>query len=177
MIIRYAFKASFSQVFLHCHTHFWTSKVAVVLKSLSANAGGLRDMGLIPGSGRSPGGGNGTPLQYSCLQIEWTEEPGELQSKGSQGVRHYWASRHIHFKPEVRYCPWFIFKEICDCQEKKFNFYMTSCSFCLCNSAYSLQSLYHIGLKKCGITILGTGTYLTHPFTALCNRPSNCKHA
>ena len=35
-----------------------------VVKNLSANVG---DMGLIPGSGRSPGGGNGNPLQYSCL--------------------------------------------------------------------------------------------------------------
>ena len=38
-----------------------------VIKNLPANAGDARDMGLIPGSGRSPGGGNGNPLQYSCL--------------------------------------------------------------------------------------------------------------
>ena len=37
---------------------------ALVIKNLSANAG---DVGLIPVSGRSPGGGNGNPLQYSCL--------------------------------------------------------------------------------------------------------------
>ena len=36
-----------------------------VVKNLPANAG---DMGLIPGLGRSPGGGNGNPLQYSCLE-------------------------------------------------------------------------------------------------------------
>ena len=35
-----------------------------MIKNLPAHAG---DMGLIPGSGRSPGGGNGNPLQYSCL--------------------------------------------------------------------------------------------------------------
>ena len=33
-----------------------------------ANAGDIRDMGLIPGSGRSPGGGHGNPLQFSCLE-------------------------------------------------------------------------------------------------------------
>ena len=44
------------------------------------NAGGERDVGLIPGLGRSPGGGNDNPLQYSCLRIPWTEEPGRLQS-------------------------------------------------------------------------------------------------
>ena len=38
----------------------------------------------IPGLGRSPGEGNGNPLQYSCLENPWTEEPGGLQSMGSQ---------------------------------------------------------------------------------------------
>ena len=41
--------------------------MALVGKNLPANAGDVRDAGLIPGRGRSPGGGNGTPLQYSCL--------------------------------------------------------------------------------------------------------------
>ena len=44
----------------------WASQVALVVKNLPANAGNLRDMGLIPGSGRSPGGGQGNPLQYAC---------------------------------------------------------------------------------------------------------------
>ena len=39
-----------------------------MVKNPPANAGDLRDAGLIPGSGRSPGGGHGNPLQYSCLQ-------------------------------------------------------------------------------------------------------------
>ena len=46
----------------------WASKVAPVVKNLSANAPGARDMGLIPGLGRSPGVGNSNPLQYSCLE-------------------------------------------------------------------------------------------------------------
>ena len=37
-------------------------------KKLPANAGAIRDVGLIPGSGRSPEGGHGKPLQYSCLE-------------------------------------------------------------------------------------------------------------
>ena len=44
------------------------SQVALVVKNLPANAGDIRDEGLIPGSGRSPGEGNGKPLQYSCLE-------------------------------------------------------------------------------------------------------------
>ena len=42
--------------------------VVLVLKNLSANAGNLRVASLIPGSGRSPKGGHGNPLQYSCLE-------------------------------------------------------------------------------------------------------------
>jgi len=38
-----------------------------VVKNLSAKAGDMRDAGLIPGSGRSPGGGHGNPFQYACL--------------------------------------------------------------------------------------------------------------
>ena len=38
------------------------------VKNLPANAGDVRDMGWIPGLGRSPGGGHGNPLQYSCLK-------------------------------------------------------------------------------------------------------------
>ena len=46
------------------------------------------DLGSIPGSGRSPGGGNGNPLQYSCLENPWTEEPGGLESMGLQRAEH-----------------------------------------------------------------------------------------
>ena len=42
-------------------------QVALVVKNLPADAGDTRDAGSIPGSGRSPGEGNGSPLQYSCL--------------------------------------------------------------------------------------------------------------
>jgi len=42
--------------------------VALLVKSPPANAGDARDAGLIPGSGRTPGVGNGNPFQYSCLK-------------------------------------------------------------------------------------------------------------
>ena len=44
------------------------SQVAIVGKNPPANAGDVRDAGLIPGLGRFPGGGNGNPLQYPCLE-------------------------------------------------------------------------------------------------------------
>ena len=53
---------------------------------VKASACTVGDLGSIPGSGRSPGEGNGNPLQYSCL--ENLMEPGRLQSTGSQRVGH-----------------------------------------------------------------------------------------
>ena len=44
------------------------SQLALVVKNPPANAGDIRDRGSVPGSGRSPGGGNFHPLQYSCLR-------------------------------------------------------------------------------------------------------------
>ena len=45
-----------------------SSQVVLMVKNSPANAGDLRDVGSILGSGRSSGGGNGTPLQYCCLE-------------------------------------------------------------------------------------------------------------
>ena len=63
------------------------SQTALVLKNPSANAGDIRDTGLIPGWGRSPGGGHGNPLQYSCLENPmdrgawWVTVHGVTQSR------------------------------------------------------------------------------------------------
>ena len=56
-----------------------------------------RDAGSFPGSGRSPGEGNGYPLQYLAWKISWTEEPGELKSMGSQRVGHNRANNTFTF--------------------------------------------------------------------------------
>ena len=57
-----------------------------MVKNLPINAGDAGDVGSVPGLGRSPGGGNGNPLQYFCL--EW------LQTIGLQRVRHKWMTEH-----------------------------------------------------------------------------------
>ena len=46
----------------------WSSQVALVIKNPPANAGDIRDVGSIPGSGRFPGERHVNPLQYSCLE-------------------------------------------------------------------------------------------------------------
>ena len=60
----------------------WASQVAQVVKNLPPNAGDVGDAGLISGVGRSPGGGNGNPLQYSCL--------GNSMDRGGA----WWATVH-----------------------------------------------------------------------------------
>ena len=66
-------KSTFSQHGTHTQFLDFLIKVIIlpggtVVKNLPANAGDTRDVGSIPGSGRSPGEGNGNPLQYSRLE-------------------------------------------------------------------------------------------------------------
>ena len=69
---------------------FWSaSQVALVVKNLPASTGDIKDVGSIPELGRSPGEGNGNPLQYSSLEnpmdrVAW-------QAMGSQRDRHHWG--------------------------------------------------------------------------------------
>ena len=65
--------------------------VALVVKNPSANAGDIRDMGLIPGSGRSSGEGIATHSSVLAWRIWGTEEPGGLLSRGSHRVWHDWS--------------------------------------------------------------------------------------
>ena len=66
----------------------------LVVKNLPANAGDSRDVGLIPGCGRSPGGGHGNPVQYSCLENPM--ERGAIQFMVLQKVRHDRVHPHTH---------------------------------------------------------------------------------
>ena len=106
-----------------------------MVKNLPASAG---DTGSVPGLGRSPGEGNGDPLQYSCLEnpmdgetwqatvhgvtksptqlsdgiLVWeilrTEEPGGLQSTGSQRVGHDLVSKHQKTIPQDKWTTLFL---------------------------------------------------------------------
>ena len=57
-----------------------------MVKNPLANTGDIGDVGSIPGSGRSPGEGNGNPLQYSCLENSMDRGGWSM---GLQRVRHY----------------------------------------------------------------------------------------
>ena len=74
----------------------------IVVKNPPANSGDTRDMGLIPGLGRSPGVGYGDPLQNTGLKnsmaiIQERSLEGYMGSMGSQRVRHQQLSIHTHF--------------------------------------------------------------------------------
>ena len=56
-----------------------------MVKNLLANAG---DTASTPGWVRSPGVGNGNPLQYSCLRIAWTDEPGRVRRITKNQTEH-----------------------------------------------------------------------------------------
>ena len=81
---------------------FWASQVTLVVKNLPANAG---DACLIPGSGRSLGGGHGHPLQYSCLENPmdrgawWATLHGVAKSRTRLS---HWAHTHLLQWPKSR---------------------------------------------------------------------------
>ena len=62
-------------------TYIWASQVVLVVKNPPANAGDVKDTGSTPRLGRSPGGGHGNPLQYSCRE--------NLMDRGA-----WWATVH-----------------------------------------------------------------------------------
>ena len=71
----------------------WACQVALVVKNTPANAGDARDTGSIPGSGRSPGVGNGNSLQSSCLGKSMDRGAWRATVHGGhKRVRHDWLS-------------------------------------------------------------------------------------
>ena len=83
------------------------SQVALAVKQLPANAGDVRNAGLIPGSGRSSGGGHGKPLQYSYLESPMEREDWQAiihrVSKSCTRLKqlsmHACASTYVFYTP------------------------------------------------------------------------------
>ena len=74
--------------FGHRHAHKGASQVAIVIKNLAANAGDVRDKGSILGWEDPLEEGATTHSSILAWRIQWTEEPSELWSIGSQRVKH-----------------------------------------------------------------------------------------
>ena len=75
---------------------YGTSQVAPVAKNPPANAGDIREAGLIPGLGRSPGGGHGNPLWYACLENPMDRGAWWTGPQGHSGTRLKQLGRHAH---------------------------------------------------------------------------------
>ena len=79
-----------------------------MVKNLPASAGDVRDLGLIPGLGRSPRGGNGYPLQYSCLENSmdrgawWVH--GVAKSRTRLSSKHFYFHTHTHIYINTLVC-------------------------------------------------------------------------
>ena len=79
--------------------------MVLVVNDLPANARDTGDLGLVPGSGRSPGEGNGNPLQYSCLENSmdrgpWRATVCEVAKSRTQLSEHTYTNRvDIYFSP------------------------------------------------------------------------------
>ena len=79
-----------------------------MVKHLPVNAGDARDLGSIPGSGRSPGEGNGNPLQYSCLEnsmdrgVWWATVQGVAKSQTRLSNSHFHFQGDDNAQPELR---------------------------------------------------------------------------
>ena len=86
------------QLLRHDYWTSWASQVALMVKNPPARAGDKRDSGSVPGWGRSPGGGNGNPLQYSCLKNPmdrgawWVTVLGVTKCQ----TQLKWLSTHAH---------------------------------------------------------------------------------
>ena len=76
----------------------WAFPVAQLVKKLPASSGDTTDIGSVPGSGRSPGEGNGNPLQYSCLE--------NSMDRGAwlatvHGITKSWAQLNAHAQIKI----------------------------------------------------------------------------
>jgi len=90
------------------HIYIGAFQVAPVVQNLTANAGDIRDAGLIPWSGRSPGEGRGTLLQYSCLENPldrgaWVTTvhrvtQSQTQLKRQHSTAYIWIDRDYDFE-------------------------------------------------------------------------------
>ena len=70
-----------------------------MVKNPPASAGDVRDVGSIPGWGRSPGEGNGNPLQYSCLENPMDREDRRATVHGVTKSQAQLGKQHFHFSP------------------------------------------------------------------------------
>ena len=105
-----------------------------MVKNLSAGAGDIRDVGLIPGSGKSPGGGHGHPLQYSCLE-------------NSMDIGAWWATVHRVAKSRTRLKRLGTHRGIYSSQKKALNLGRLKKKLVVTSAAFKEFTMYREGLE------------------------------
>ena len=91
-----------SSFFMAEYIPLWAAQVALVVKNLPVSAGDTRDEGSIPGSGRSPGGGHGNPLQYSFL--ENPKDGGAWQATVCSVTKSWTRLKRLSTQAHVCHC-------------------------------------------------------------------------
>ena len=81
----------------------WVSQLVLVVKNLPADGGDRRDTGSIPGLGRSPEGGHGNPVQYSCLENPMDRGARETTDHSHKELDMTDACTHAHHLKEVQF--------------------------------------------------------------------------
>ena len=82
----------------------WASQLAQLVKNTLVNAGDLKAVGSIPGWGRSPEGGNGCPLQYSCLENPMDRGAWQVTVRGVAESDTTGATSHANVHGSTLFC-------------------------------------------------------------------------
>ena len=89
----------------HTHTHAHTHTASLMAQQIICLQWRRhRSFQLNPWVGKIPWKWKWYPVQYSCWKISWTEEPGRLQSRVLQRVRHDWSTDHMLISGKAKYC-------------------------------------------------------------------------
>ena len=113
-----------------CRMSRGPTKVVLVVKNPPANAGDTRNTGSIPGSGRSPGEGNGNPLQYSCLE--------NSMDRGAKWATVHWVARVRHDLANT----WYINYTYASSKKTSWKFSQIKLRFSLVSERQSSRSLF-----------------------------------
>ena len=143
-----------------------------MVKNLPARAGNTKDSGLIPGLGRSPGEGNGNPLQYSCLENLMYRGAWRATLHGATPrVRHDWVTEHIFYNcgelsplilATIQWAKYYFYFHLSD----KMKPHGVRSSFCVTKLV--------LGRTKQGLTgyrICTPNQVLSHPYARLWDSP------
>ena len=127
-----------------------TSLMALVVKNPPANAGDMKDLGSIPGSGRSPGGRNGNPLEYSCL--ENTMDRGAWRATVHRVAKSQTQLKQLSTHAPLLYSQFFTFRKMRDFFQRYLFIFGCPASLLLCGLPLVAVSQGYSSLQWAGFS-------------------------